>query len=119
MIPADLTRIRKKFYQKYFVLGQFGQIKLENQQRFNVQLSREAGVSQHYGGIIEGIPSNPPYITALYRIKGFKGGPHLGSYYAERPVSRTVHGKFSISGSEPIEVQRCEDEKELYIKEGM
>ena len=37
---------------------------------------REAGVSRiQRGGSIEGTPWNPPCITALYRIEGFKGGP--------------------------------------------
>ena len=43
-----------------------------------------AGASRRHGGPL---PGNLSYITALYRIEGFKGGPKLGHYYAERRQS--------------------------------
>ena len=47
---------------------------------------RETGVSRHHIGVQLRAPLKPPiHHRAVYRIGGFKGGPHMGPHYAESP----------------------------------
>ena len=68
-------------------------------------------VSRHHGSPIEG-PPNHPYITALYRTEGFKGGPQFSpNMPRDGSFSDSKDETFESSGSDdlfdPVDGNKC------------